>query len=52
MGGPLTLDDRYSMERNNNQLKVGCSDGLEVGATASWAMRVGWDVILLFGPSK
>ncbi len=35
----MTLDDRYSMERHNNQLKVGGSDVLEVGATASWTMR-------------
>jgi hypothetical protein len=52
MGGPLSLDDYYLMERHNNQPKAGGSNGLEVGMTASWAMRVGWDVILLFGPSK
>ncbi len=42
----------HSMEIHINQPKVGGSDGLEVGAIVSLAMRVGWDVILSFGPSK
>jgi hypothetical protein len=40
------------MEIHSNQPKGGGSDGLEVGAMVSSAMRVGWDVIISFGPSK
>jgi hypothetical protein len=40
------------MEIHNNQPKVGISNELEVGSKASLVMRVGWDVILSFGPSK
>jgi hypothetical protein len=52
MGEPLTLDGCDEMERHSNKPKVGGSNGLEVNATVSWAMKVGWDLILLFGPLK
>jgi hypothetical protein len=48
----LALDGCHLIERHNNQPKVGRNDGLEVGVTASWAIRSGWDVVLSFGPFK
>ncbi len=52
VGGPLAYDGCHLMERHNNQPKVGGSNGLGVGVAMSWAIRLGWVVILSFGPSK
>jgi hypothetical protein len=52
MGRPFALDGYHLMKGNNNQPQVSGNDGLQVGATAGWAITVVWGVIPSFGPSN